>query len=215
MINSRKIEDLHPKLQELCRKHIAACKAKGVDIIVTNTLRDTEYQASLYAQGRTKPGSIVTNMQQIGPHGFGLAYDIVPVVYGKAVWNNPRLWVVIGEEGKKLGLTWGGDWKSIVDKPHFEYTGGLKSAELRAGKRPAWWVLKKEEPRISKVLKRGIAAEEVKVLQTMLNKFDYKLTIDGQFGFVTEAAVKGFQAKKGLDADGIVGPKTWAKLYER
>ena len=42
-------------------------------------------------------------------------------------------------EGKKLGLTWGGDWKSIVDKPHFEYTEGLKAADLRAGKRPSWW----------------------------------------------------------------------------
>jgi peptidoglycan L-alanyl-D-glutamate endopeptidase CwlK len=140
VINSRKIEDLHPKVQELCKKHIEACKARGVTIQVTNTLRDAEYQAYLYAQGRTRAGSVVTNMKEIGPHGFGLAYDIVPVVNGKAQWNNTVLWNIAGEEGKKLGLTWGGDWKSIVDKPHFEYTGGLKSADLRAGKRPAWWV---------------------------------------------------------------------------
>lgn len=139
MINSRKIEDLHPVVQVLCRKHIAACKARGVDIIVTNTLRDAEYQASLYAQGRTKPGNIVTNMLHIGPHGFGLAYDIVPIIDGTAIWGNDKLWQIAGEEGKKLGLTWGGDWKSIVDKPHFEYTGGLKAADLRAGKRPSWW----------------------------------------------------------------------------
>jgi peptidoglycan L-alanyl-D-glutamate endopeptidase CwlK len=142
MINSRKIEDLHPVVQDLCRKHIVACKAKGVDIQVTNTLRDAEYQESLYSLGRTKPGNIVTNMQLIGPHGFGLAYDVVPVVKGNAVWNDNRLWNIIGEEGKKLGLTWGGDWKSIVDKPHFEYTGGLKAADLRAGKRPSWWEVK-------------------------------------------------------------------------
>jgi peptidoglycan L-alanyl-D-glutamate endopeptidase CwlK len=139
MINSRRIEDLHPVVQELCRKHIEACKARGVIIQVTNTLRDAEYQAYLYSLGRTKPGSIVTNMKQIGPHAFGLAYDIVPVVNGKAQWNNVTLWQIAGEEGKKLGLTWGGDWKSIVDKPHFEYTGGLTAAQLRAGKRPAWW----------------------------------------------------------------------------
>lgn len=140
MINSRKVEDLHPRLQELCKKHIEACKAKGVEIIITNTLRDAEYQAYLYAQGRTRTGGIVTNMQQIGPHGFGFAYDIVPVANGKAQWNNDKLWQIAGEEGKKLGLTWGGDWKSIVDKPHFEYTGGLKSTDLRAGKRPSWWI---------------------------------------------------------------------------
>lgn len=139
MINSRKVEDLHSKLQELCKKHIGACKSKGVDVVITNTRRDAEYQAYLYAQGRTRAGSIVTNMKEIGPHGFGLAYDIVPVVNGKAQWNNDKLWHIAGEEGKKLGLTWGGDWKSIVDKPHFEYTGSIKTTELRSGKRPSWW----------------------------------------------------------------------------
>jgi hypothetical protein len=81
-------------------------------------------------------------MQDIGPHGFGLAYDVVPIVDGEADWDNDKLWQIAEEEGKKLGLTWGGDWKSIVDKPHFEYTGGLKSADLRDGKRPSWWEMK-------------------------------------------------------------------------
>lgn len=139
MVNSKKLEDLHPVVQELCRKHIEACRKRGVEIIVTNTLRDAEYQAYLYSLGRTRPGNIVTNMQQIGPHAFGLAYDVVPVVKGKAVWNNNRLWEIVGEEGMRLGLVWGGKWKSIVDKPHFEYTDGLTASQLRAGKRPSWW----------------------------------------------------------------------------
>lgn len=139
MINSRRIEDLHPKLQEICKQHIEACREKGVEIQITNTLRDAEYQAYLYSLGRTVKGNVVTNMQLIGPHGFGLAYDIVPIVKGKAVWDDNKLWAVAGEEGKKLGLTWGGDWKSIVDKPHFEYTGGLTAAQLRAGQKPLWW----------------------------------------------------------------------------
>lgn len=143
MINSRKIEDLHPVVQELCRKHIASCITRGVTIQITNTLRDAEYQAYLYSLGRTRPGEIVTNMQQIGPHAFGLAYDIVPIVDGAADWNNYKLWAIAGEEGKKLGLTWGGDWKSIVDKPHFEYTGDLTAAQLRAGQRPSWWTVRK------------------------------------------------------------------------
>ncbi|HYF82094.1 MAG TPA: M15 family metallopeptidase [Clostridia bacterium] len=144
MVNSKKIEDLHPVVRELCRKHIEACRKRGVEMLVTNTLRDLEYQQYLYSLGRSKPGSIVTNMKLIGPHGFGLAYDVVPVVKGRAVWDDKHLWDIIGEEGKRLKLTWGGDWKSIVDKPHFEYTGGLTAAQLRAGKRPSWWETKKE-----------------------------------------------------------------------
>lgn len=146
IINSRKIEDLHPKVQEICKKHIAACKAKNIDIIVTSTLRDQEYQFDLYKLGRTilkkpdgTPQGKVTDVQLIGGHGFGLAYDVVPVVKGKAIWDNKKFWQIIGEEGKKLGLKWGGDWKSINDKPHFECLDGLTYAQLRAGKRPKWY----------------------------------------------------------------------------
>ncbi len=142
MINSREIKDLHPRLQRICRKHIAACAERGVKVIVTSTLRDQDYQTQLYNQGRSVPGKIVTNAALIGPHGFGLAYDVAPVTSdGKTIlWNDNAKWKIIGAEGKKLGLTWGGDWKSICDKPHFELTNGLTAAELRSGKRPEWWI---------------------------------------------------------------------------
>ena len=144
MINSRKIEDLHPILQVVFLELRSKCYDRGIKIILTSTLRDDEYQAELYAQGRTKPGSVVTNMNVTGAHGLGLAFDVVPVTAGLgnqevAVWNNNAWWDIIGREGKKLGLVWGGDWKSFVDKPHFEYTDGLTFKDLRAGKRPVWF----------------------------------------------------------------------------
>ena len=40
----------------------------------------------------------------------------------------------------------------------------------------------------------------------------YNSTIDGQFGSLTESAVKAYQQANGLTADGIVGQKTWSKL---
>ncbi|MFT8318442.1 MAG: peptidoglycan-binding protein [Sporolactobacillus sp.] len=58
--------------------------------------------------------------------------------------------------------------------------------------------------------KKGSAA--VKTYQTLLNKFGYKLTVDGIQGPQTLAAVKDFQRKHGLSVDGIVGPKTLAAL---
>lgn len=56
-------------------------------------------------------------------------------------------------------------------------------------------------------LKHGSRGAEVKTLQKMLS-----LAEDGIFGDVTEEAVKAYQKSQGLRADGIVGPKTWAKL---
>lgn len=62
------------------------------------------------------------------------------------------------------------------------------------------------------VLKKGIKGSEVKKLQELLNKNGFSLIADGDFGLKTEAAVKEFQKKKNLVADGIVGPKTWEAL---
>ncbi|GHU88531.1 hypothetical protein FACS1894202_04810 [Clostridia bacterium] len=52
----------------------------------------------------------------------------------------------------------------------------------------------------------------MKECQTALNKFGYKLAVDGSFGPATDAAVRGFQRGHGLKVDGWVGAKTWAVL---
>jgi hypothetical protein len=54
--------------------------------------------------------------------------------------------------------------------------------------------------------------DDVKALQTDLNRFGFSLQVDGSFGSETEAAVHQFQQDHGLLPDGIVGPQTWAAL---
>lgn len=61
-------------------------------------------------------------------------------------------------------------------------------------------------------LKKGSKGDDVVALQHLLNVEGVKVTIDGEFGPRTETAVKVFQMAKGLEADGIVGPATWAEL---
>jgi peptidoglycan hydrolase-like protein with peptidoglycan-binding domain len=62
-------------------------------------------------------------------------------------------------------------------------------------------------------LKLGASGPAVKTLQQSLANAGFSPgAIDGQFGPKTAAAVKAFQSARGLVADGIVGPKTWAKL---
>lgn len=63
------------------------------------------------------------------------------------------------------------------------------------------------------ILKNGSKGESVRALQVLLNGFGYSCGLaDGSFGANTLAAVKKFQQKNGLTADGIVGAKTWAAL---
>lgn len=58
-------------------------------------------------------------------------------------------------------------------------------------------------------LRRGDRGEEVKTIQAAVG-----VTADGRFGAGTEAAVRRFQARNALVPDGIVGPKSWARILQ-
>jgi peptidoglycan L-alanyl-D-glutamate endopeptidase CwlK len=136
MINSRKIEDLDPQVQQKCKDFVVACKKADIDVSITATYRDKEYQDSLYAQGRTAPGKIVTNAKGgQSMHNFRVAFDFVPITNGKADWQSIALFDKCGIIGKTLGLEWGGDFKSLKDRPHFQYTNGLTLSDFQKGKK--------------------------------------------------------------------------------
>jgi peptidoglycan hydrolase-like protein with peptidoglycan-binding domain len=61
-------------------------------------------------------------------------------------------------------------------------------------------------------LRQGAKGAAVVTLQQRLRSAGYNIPADGDFGPRTRAAVVAFQKKHGLAADGVVGPKTWAKL---
>lgn len=62
-------------------------------------------------------------------------------------------------------------------------------------------------------LKYGSSGNEVKTLQTALKRAGCVVNVDGIFGASTATAVKKFQLNHGLTVDGIVGSRTWKKLY--
>jgi peptidoglycan L-alanyl-D-glutamate endopeptidase CwlK len=135
LINSRDIEALYPAVKEKAKELIELCKKEKIDLIITSTFRDIESQNRLYAQGRTLKGKKVTNAKGgQSYHNYRVAFDVVPVVAGKAVWNNNKLWKKIGGLGMSIGLEWGGSWQSIHDLPHFQYTQGLTLADFQTGK---------------------------------------------------------------------------------
>ncbi len=61
-------------------------------------------------------------------------------------------------------------------------------------------------------LKYGNTGSYVVELQIRLNKFNYNLAVDGDFGYMTDFALRDFQTKTGIGSDGIAGPVTWSTL---
>ena len=139
MLCSRDISRLRADVAANCRLFVEECKKQGLPVLVTETVRDLEYQASLYAKGRTAPGSIVTNQKTPSFHSdkAGLAFDICKNVKGHE-YDDLAFFNRCGEIGKKIGFSWGGDWISLQDKPHFQWDnhGTYTAAMVRAGKLP-------------------------------------------------------------------------------
>ena len=62
------------------------------------------------------------------------------------------------------------------------------------------------------LLRKGARGHWVTTLQLDLSLAGHPVSVDGIFGPETDGAVRAFQSEEGLDADGIVGPLTWAAL---
>ncbi len=122
MLNSRDISKLRPDVAANCRKWVERCKAAGLNVLVTSTVRDIEYQEHLYEQGRTRPGKIVTNGRRPTFHWdkAGLAFDFCKNVKGHE-YDDPAFFRKAAAIAKEMGFSWGGDWKSFKDTPHIQW----------------------------------------------------------------------------------------------
>ncbi len=234
-----RLAEVNPQLANRIRAMAADLKAQGIDIMVTSGYRSFAEQNALYAQGRTKPGNIVTNARGgQSLHNYGLAIDVVPLgANGQPDWNVPNsVWQKIGAAGKRQGMEWGGDWTSFVDRPHFQMTAGRSTSSLLnqyngngGNLREIWNDVNRNYPTVgpntpvnppttpnpvSNNLRVGSRGEAVSQLQRDLSRLGYPLSADGVFGPKTDAAVRRFQRDHGLTADGIVGPKTRAAIAE-
>jgi peptidoglycan L-alanyl-D-glutamate endopeptidase CwlK len=113
------VREILTELRLWCDKH-----RPGAAPVVTETIRTTARQQELYAQGRTKPGLIVTQRNGTtsrSNHQSGLAADFAISKGGKLDWDDEEFWQYLGHLARKHGLAWGGDWTSPVDKPHVEW----------------------------------------------------------------------------------------------
>lgn len=134
--SSDNLNTLHPKFRQSAIdawEEAQNAMPDNVQIIVVQGLRSFEESDALYAQGRTKPGSIVTNAAAgKSPHNYGLAFDFEMLTNGKEDWVVGPNWMKVVEIMKKHGMTWGGDFHSLIDNPHFENWFGHTWKDLLA-----------------------------------------------------------------------------------
>lgn len=144
------IKLVHPRLRDEVMeiyKEICSALTGRAGCRFIYTLRTFAEQDALYAQGRTKPGKVVTKAKGgLSYHNYGLAVDIVLLVdkdgngtYDELKWDTDtdfdgdKLsdWMEIVEIFKQHGWSWGGDWR-FTDYPHFQKTFGKSVRDLLA-----------------------------------------------------------------------------------
>ena len=124
---------VHPDLVAVVKRAIEITEQ---DFVVIEGLRTQSRQDELWAQGRTKPGPIVTwtkdaSSHGVGSDGYGHAVDMCPAPVD---WSDLKKFDAIADamftSASELGvkLRWGADWdmdgnlreRGESDSPHFE-----------------------------------------------------------------------------------------------
>lgn len=104
---------------------------------ITECYRSVERQNELYAQGRTKPGSVVT--YKVGGqsnHNQGPPTPAIDVAFlladGSVSWSGLLLSKFARlMKAADARVVWGGDWPKFRDRPHFEVLTGWKGGDGR------------------------------------------------------------------------------------
>lgn len=142
---------------------------------------------------------------------------------GTAIFTHNTKTDVRGHIGLYIGDGWvieasgtiNGVIKSRITISKWVEWGELKGVNYEAG--PADVITDPEENMTYGTIRKGDKGPVVKYAQQLLMKAGYELPrfgADGSYGTETVSAVKAFQKANGLQQDGIIGPKTWAKLLD-
>lgn len=217
---ARDTSKLHPILQHKLKQFQMLCEKEGLSVKIGECVRSIAEQDGLYALGRTKPGSIVTNAKGAtynSMHQWGVAFDFFRND-GKGAYNEANgFFKEVGALAKSLGLEWGGDWKSFLDQPHIQlpYWGSsptkLKNLYGTPDRFRSTW-----NPTVPKnTVQKGSSPNDICWVQNELCKLTtMKLLIDRTWGQETENAIKTYQNLLGWDGNGRAGSKTIQAILE-
>lgn len=116
------VDTLHPTLKEKYDNLYTKMSELGKPIYIVEGFRSAKNQKSL-SSGVTNAGELQSY------HQYGLAFDVAFKEYN---WKPPLVdwWHILGQEGEKLGLVWGGKWQ-LKDYGHFELHEGFTWKDLK------------------------------------------------------------------------------------
>lgn len=113
--SEKNIATLHTDLQPIARDFVNKAKTElNIVCKITSGTRTYAEQDALFKQG-----NVTRSRGGYSNHNFGVAFDVTIFEDGQPKYESPQ-YRELGKLGKSLGLSWGGDWKSFQDEPHFE-----------------------------------------------------------------------------------------------
>lgn len=119
----------------------------------------------------------------------------------------------ISETGKITGKPGDQTGSEICTRSYYNYSKGWDCVLRYVGTEESPQNIGGQVQVEVSVVKKGVKSICVGTLQILLNsKNNEKLEVDNSCGAMTEAAIKRYQAKKGLEIDGVCGKNTWNSI---
>lgn len=131
--HEKKIQSMYPDMRPKVEAVLAGLRQRGFQPKIYFAWRSVAVQLELYRKGNTTVKFSFHNAQKRDGTPNAYAADIIDVrwAWGPGA-DAAGFWTALGEEGKKQGLYWGGDWTSFKDWAHVQYFPNSKLKDVKA-----------------------------------------------------------------------------------
>ncbi|MBR1607205.1 MAG: SH3 domain-containing protein, partial [Clostridia bacterium] len=172
-----------------------ATAAAPVSPVVTVTVNELQYGEFRYATVRTSSGSL--NVRK----GPGTTYARVSEI------KNGTQIVISSIEGEWCAMYYG-DIQGYVQRQYLNIQAA-STAPAQAAPAASTY----DTSSLTRVLRAGYTGADVTVVQQRLKDLGYLSSLSGSYDSATQEAVRSYQKKNGLTADGLAGPSTFSSLF--
>jgi len=115
------LKGVHPDMVRLMFESI---KTSPIDFVIVEGVRADERQKELFKAGKSKCDGVKNKSNhQVKPDGYGHAVDLYPL---PIQYSDPKPYIELSKHIKSVAnklnikIRWGGDFKSFIDRPHWE-----------------------------------------------------------------------------------------------